>query len=249
MRITIVTIFPDMVKVVKEYGVIARAIKEGKLVIDIVNLRDYTTDKHRTVDDYSFGGGPGMVMKPEPFFRFYDEYVEKFGKPYVVFTSPQGKVLNNEIAKALAKKEKLVILCGRYEGVDERVMNLVDEEISIGDYVLTGGEIPAMVIVDVVSRFVPGVVDKESLKRESFYNDLLDYPNYTRPREYRGLKVPEVLLSGDHEEIEIWRRKESILKTIIRRPDLFLKKDLDKEDKIAIIKLVRELMECSRKST
>ena len=223
MRITIVTIFPDMVKVVKEYGVIARAIKEGKLVIDVVNLRDYTTDKHRTVDDYPFGGGPGMVMKPEPFFRLYDEYVEKFGKPYVVFTSPQGKVLNNEIAKALAKKEKLVILCGRYEGVDERVMNLVDEEISIGDYVLTGGEIPAMVIVDVVSRFVPGVVDEESLKRESFYNDLLDYPDYTRPREYRGLKVPEILLSGDHEKIEIWRRKESILKTIIRRPDLFLK--------------------------
>ncbi|HIP92187.1 MAG TPA: tRNA (guanosine(37)-N1)-methyltransferase TrmD [Thermotoga sp.] len=249
MRITIVTIFPDMVKVVKEYGVIAKAIKEGKLIIDVVNLRDYATDKHRTVDDYPFGGGPGMVMKPEPFFRFYDEYVEKFGKPYVVLTSPQGKVLNTKIAENLAKKEKLVILCGRYEGIDERVMNLVDEEISIGDYILTGGELPAMVIVDAVSRFVPGVVNEESLKRESFHSGLLDYPNYTRPREYRKLKVPEILLSGDHEEIEIWRRKESILRTIIKRPDLFLKKDLDKNDKIAIIKLVRELMECSKKST
>lgn len=249
MRITIVTIFPDMVKVVKEYGVIAKAIKEGKLIIDVVNLRDYATDKHRTVDDYPFGGGPGMVMKPEPFFRFYDEYVEKFGKPYVVLTSPQGKVLNTKIAENLAKKEKLVILCGRYEGIDERVMNLVDEEISIGDYILTGGELPAMVIVDAASRFVPGVVNEESLKRESFHSGLLDYPNYTRPREYRKLKVPEILLSGDHEEIEIWRRKESILRTIIKRPDLFLKKDLDKNDKIAIIKLVRELMECSKKST
>lgn len=249
MRITIVTIFPDMVKVVKEYGVIAKAIKEGKLIIDVVNLRDYATDKHRTVDDYPFGGGPGMVMKPEPFFRFYDEYVEKFGKPYVVLTSPQGKVLNTKTAENLAKKEKLVILCGRYEGIDERVMNLVDEEISIGDYILTGGELPAMVIVDAVSRFVPGVVNEESLKRESFHSGLLDYPNYTRPREYRKLKVPEILLSGDHKEIEIWRRKESILRTIIKRPDLFLKKDLDKNDKIAIIKLVRELMECSKKST
>lgn len=249
MRITIVTIFPDMVKVVKEYGVIAKAIKEGKLIIDVVNLRDYATDKHRTVDDYPFGGGPGMVMKPEPFFRFYDEYVEKFGKPYVVLTSPQGKVLNTKTAENLAKKEKLVILCGRYEGIDERVMNLVDEEISIGDYILTGGELPAMVIVDAVSRFVPGVVNEESLKRESFHSGLLDYPNYTRPREYRKLKVPEILLSGDHEEIEIWRRKESILRTIIKRPDLFFKKDLDKNDKIAIIKLVRELMECSKKST
>ena len=249
MRITIVTIFPEMVKVVKEYGVIARAVKEGKLVIDVVNLRDYATDRHRTVDDYPYGGGPGMVMKPEPFFRFYDEYVKNFGKPFVVLTSPQGRILNNEVAQQLASKENLVILCGRYEGIDERVMNLVDEEISIGDYVLTGGEIPAMVIVDVVSRFVPGVVDEESLKRESFYNDLLDYPNYTRPREYRGLKVPEILLSGNHEEIEIWRRKESILKTIIKRPDLFLKKTLDEKDKIALIKLVRELMECSKKST
>ncbi len=249
MRITVVTIFPDMVKVVREYGVIARAVKEGKLIIDVVNLRDYTTDKHRTVDDYPYGGGPGMVMKPEPFFRFYDDYVERYGKPYIVLTSPQGRVLNNEIARHLAKKEKLVILCGRYEGIDERVMTIVDEEISIGDYVLTGGEIPAMVIVDVVSRFIPGVVDEESLKRESFYDGLLDYPNYTRPREYRGLKVPEILLSGNHEEIEMWRRKESILKTIIKRPDLFLKKNLDEKDKIAIIKLVRELVECSRKST
>jgi len=245
MLITIVTIFPDMVEVVKKYGVVAKAVENGLVEIRVENLRDYTTDRHRTVDDYPYGGGTGMVMKPEPFFRFYESYVERYGKPYVILTSPQGRTFNYEIAEELSKKDNIVILCGRYEGIDERVMEIVDDEISIGDYILTGGELPAMVITDAVVRLVPGVVEKESVERESFHQGLLDHPVYTRPYEFRGKRVPDVLLSGDHERIEIWRRKESIKKTIMKRPDLFVKKQLDEVDKLAIIELFKELMkEC-----
>jgi len=242
VRIGILTIFPDFVKVIKEYGVIAQAVENNLLQIDIFNLRDFTTDKHKVVDDYAYGGGPGMVMKPEPFFKFFEYYNQMFGKPYVVLTSPQGKTLNNEIAKKLSAQERLLIICGRYEGIDERVMKFVDEEISIGDYVLTGGELPAMVITDVVSRFIPGVVEEESVKNDSFYNDLLDHPHYTRPRNIDGLEVPEVLLSGNHEEIELWRRKESLRKTISKRPDLFLKHQFDEVDKKALLLLFKELI-------
>ena len=245
MLITIVTIFPDMVEVVKKYGVVAKAVENGLVEIRVENLRDYTTDKHRTVDDYPYGGGTGMVMKPEPFFRFYESYVERYGKPYVILTSPQGRTFNYEIAEELSKKDNIVILCGRYEGIDERVMEIVDDEISIGDYILTGGELPAMVITDAVVRLVPGVVERESVERESFHQGLLDHPVYTRPYEFRGKRVPDVLLSGDHERIELWRRKESIKKTIMKRPDLFVKKQLDEMDKLAIIELFKELMkEC-----
>jgi len=242
----IVTIFPDFVKVIREYGVIAQAVENGLLEIEIFNLRDFTTDKHKVVDDYPYGGGPGMVMKPEPFFRFFEYYNANFGKPYVVLTSPQGKRLDNNLAKELAKREKLVIICGRYEGIDERVMSFVDEEISIGDYVLTGGELPAMVILDVVSRFIPGVVEEESVKNDSFYNDLLDHPHYTRPRETNGLSVPDVLISGNHEEVEMWRRKESLKKTMLKRPDLFMKHNFDDMDKKALISLFRELINNAR---
>ena len=247
MRFSVVTIFPEMIETFKKFGVVAQAIAEGIIEVNVYNLRDFTTDKHRVVDDYPFGGGPGMVMKAEPFFRFYDFYLEEFGKPYVVLTSPQGRIFDNGKAMELAKKEDLVIFCGRYEGIDERVMEIVDEEISIGDYVLTGGELAAMVMIDATSRFVPGVVDEESVKRESFMNDLLDHPVYTRPRSVRGKEVPEVLLSGDHEKIEIWRRKESMKKTILKRPDLFLKKEnFDRIDKLSIIELVRELIRGAR---
>ncbi len=247
MRFSIVTIFPDMIEAFKRYGVVAQAIAENIIEVNVYNLRDFTTDKHRVVDDYPFGGGPGMVMKAEPFFRFYDFYLKEFGKPYVVLTSPQGRIFDNEKAMELAQKKDLVVLCGRYEGIDERIMDIVDEEISIGDYVLTGGELAAMVIVDATARFVPGVVDEESVKRESFMNDLLDHPVYTRPRNVRGKSVPEVLLSGDHEKIEIWRRKESMKKTILKRPDLFLKKEtFDRIDKLSIIELFRELIKDAR---
>jgi len=217
LKISVLTIFPEMVEVIKKYGVISRAVQENKIEINIFNLRDFTSDKHRTVDDYPFGGGPGMVMKPEPFFRFYDFYVQAFGKPHTILTSPQGRTFNNDLVKELSLKENLLIICGRYEGIDERVMELVDDEISIGDYVLTGGELPAMVMIDAISRFVPGIISEESVIEESFNTGLLDHPHYTRPREFDGRKVPEVLLEGNHEKIELWRRKMSLKKTIQRR--------------------------------
>ncbi|MBO8160081.1 MAG: tRNA (guanosine(37)-N1)-methyltransferase TrmD [Thermosipho sp. (in: Bacteria)] len=241
MNISVVTIFPEMIEVITKYGVLAQAIKEGIIKINIFNLRDFTKDKHKTVDDYPFGGGPGMVMKPEPFFNFFEFYKENYGTPYVILTTPQGDTLNNDLVKELSKKDNIVIICGRYEGIDERVMNFVDKEISIGDYVLTGGELPAMVIIDSISRFVPGVIDKESLENESFNTGLLDHPHYTRPRDYNGNKVPEVLFSGNHKKIEIWRRKMALKKTLEKRPDLFLKKELDLIDKKALIELFREL--------
>ncbi|MBZ4650010.1 tRNA (guanosine(37)-N1)-methyltransferase TrmD [Thermosipho sp. (in: thermotogales)] len=242
MKISVLTIFPEMVEVIKKYGVISRAVQENKIEINIFNLRDFTSDKHRTVDDYPFGGGPGMVMKPEPFFRFYDFYVQAFGKPHTILTSPQGRTFNNDLVKELSLKENLLIICGRYEGIDERVMELVDDEISIGDYVLTGGELPAMVMIDAISRFVPGIISEESVIEESFNTGLLDHPHYTRPREFDGRKVPEVLLEGNHEKIELWRRKMSLKKTIKRRPDLFLKKEFDEVDKMALLELFKELI-------
>lgn len=242
LKISVLTIFPEMVEVIKKYGVISRAVQENKIEINIFNLRDFTSDKHRTVDDYPFGGGPGMVMKPEPFFRFYDFYVQAFGKPHTILTSPQGRTFNNDLVKELSLKENLLIICGRYEGIDERVMELVDDEISIGDYVLTGGELPAMVMIDAISRFVPGVISDESVIEESFNTGLLDHPHYTRPREFNGRKVPEVLLEGNHEKIELWRRKMSLKKTMQRRPDLFLKKEFDEVDKRALLELFRELI-------
>jgi tRNA (guanine37-N1)-methyltransferase len=242
LKISVLTIFPEMVEVIKKYGVISRAVQENKIEINIFNLRDFTSDKHRTVDDYPFGGGPGMVMKPEPFFRFYDFYVQAFGKPHTILTSPQGRTFNNDLVKELSLKENLLIICGRYEGIDERVMELVDDEISIGDYVLTGGELPAMVMIDAISRFVPGVISDESVIEESFNTGLLDHPHYTRPREFNGRKVPEVLLEGNHEKIELWRRKMSLKKTIKRRPDLFLKKEFDEVDKRALLELFKELI-------
>ncbi len=243
MKFAVVTIFPEIIETYTKYGVIGQAVKDGILKVEVYNLRDYAIDKHKTVDDYQFGGGPGMVMKPEPFFRFYENYTEKYGKPHVIMMSPQGEIFNNEKALRLSKKENVVIFCGRYEGVDERVFEIVDEEISIGDYVLSGGELPALVVIDATARFVKGVVDEESVKKESFMNNLLDHPVYTRPREFRGLKVPEVLLSGDHKRVELWRKKESIKKTILKRPDLFMKKEnFDELDKLAIMELVRELV-------
>ena len=252
IRIRVLTIFPDMFKALTDFGVIGKAIKEGIVDFKAVNLRDYTTDKHRVTDKYAYGGGPGLVMIPEPFFRYIDEHKQNFGsKPFVILTSPQGVVFNNHLAKQLSEKKDIVFFCGRYEGIDERVNTLVDMQISIGDYVLTGGELAAMVIIESLLRFVPGVVGKEdSVKRDSFYDGLLDHSHYTRPREYRGLKVPEVLLSGDHKKIELFRKKDAMLKTILKRPDLFMKKELNDEDKKVLIHIIRELVdECSKKST
>ncbi len=242
MRIIIATIFPEFVDTVRRYGVIGQAVESGILQIEVVNFRDFTSDKHRVVDDYPYGGGPGMVMKPEPFFRIHKHYSERYGKPFTILTSPQGVRFDNKVAQSLSQKENILIFCGRYEGVDERVMEVVDLEISIGDYVLSGGELAAMVICDAVSRFVPGVVEEESVKKDSFYNDLLDYPHYTRPAEFAGMEVPQVLLSGDHGKIEIYRTAESLKRTALRRPDLFVKRDFSEQEKKALIWLIRELI-------
>ncbi|TYB95832.1 MAG: tRNA (guanosine(37)-N1)-methyltransferase TrmD [Kosmotoga sp.] len=241
MSIRILTIFPDMFSSLLEWGVISRSVENGILEILPLDLRDFTDDKHRTTDDYPYGGGSGLVMKAPPFFRAYESITKQGIKPHVVFTTPRGTLFDNDKAKELAEKDNLLFLCGRYEGVDERVMTIVDEELSIGDFVLSGGELATMVMIDALSRFIPGVVgDIQSVKKDSFYNEVLDHSHYTRPRETNNLKVPEVMLSGNHKKIELCRRKESLLKTIMRRPDLFMKHELDEVDKKALIEIIKE---------
>lgn len=212
-------------------SLIKKARDKGLLNINLVDIRDFTADKHKTADDTPYGGGPGMVMKPEPLTKAIKKVMGPRSK--VILLCPTGTTLDQEKAKALANEEHLILICGHYEGIDERIRNkYVQEEISIGDYVLTGGEIPAMVIIDCISRLIPGVVkEDESVRRDSFYEGLLDYPSYTRPEEFEGEKVPEVLLSGNHKEIEDWRRKESLKKTLEKRPDLLVKAKLSEKDR------------------
>lgn len=221
MRFDIITIFPEMFAGVFAAGIVRKALDKGRIEIAVHDLRDYTRDKHRQVDDRPFGGQEGMVMKPEPIFRAV-EAVRRDGDSRVYLLSPQGSRFDSAAAKKLASHDQVILICGRYEGVDERVAeHLVDGEISIGDYVLSGGEPAAVVVVDAAARFVPGVVGKEgSVRHDSFADRLLDFPQYTRPREFRGLKVPQVLFSGDHREIARWRRKKALEKTARARPDL-----------------------------
>ncbi len=232
MVVDIVTIFPQMVEPALAEGVIGRARTKGVVDVRARDLRDYTTDRHRVVDDIPFGGGPGMVMKPEPLFRAIEAISAERGAPSaVILTTPQGRRFSHAEAERFSRMERLVIICGRYEGVDERVAEaLVTDEISIGDYVLTGGELPALVVVDAVVRLVPGVVgDDQSVAADSFADGWLDYPHYTRPAEFRGMKVPDVLLSGHHAEIAKWRREQQRRRTEERRPDLIRRQELDKE--------------------
>lgn len=243
MKFDIVTIFPRMVRVPLEEGVVGRAIARGLLDVKVHDLRDFTTDRHRVVDDVPFGGGPGMVLKPEPFFRAVERIRQERGNPgAVVLTSPDGATLTQSVAGRLRQLEHIVILCGRYEGVDERVrQHLATEEISIGDYVLSGGELPALVIVDTVARLVPGVVgDEQSVARDTFARGLLDFPQYTRPAEFAGYAVPQVLLSGHHAAIERWRRREALARTLERRPDLLANAELDPEDRAILSELVKK---------
>jgi tRNA (guanine37-N1)-methyltransferase len=226
MRFDIVTIFPEIFSGPFDFGIIKRAVAAGLVEIGIHDLRDYTVDRHRQVDDRPFGGGAGMVMKPEPLFRAV-ENITRGGGARVVLLSPQGRLFNQEVARELSEVDRLVLICGRYEGVDERVVeNVVDDELSIGDYVLSGGEIPAMVLTDAIVRLLPGAlgcessIERESFSRASDWQGLLDYPQYTRPANYRGLEVPGVLLGGNHAEIERWRRSKAIEKTLKRRPEL-----------------------------
>jgi tRNA (guanine37-N1)-methyltransferase len=222
IRFDILSIFPEMFNSPFESSIIKKARDKGLVEINLLNIRDFTEDKHRMTDDAPYGGGGGMVMKVEPIDRAIAGITPKSGRALTVLMTPQGERLNQTIAEDLSHYEQIIVICGHYEGVDERVrQNLADREISIGDYVLTGGELSAMVLVDAVSRLIPGVLgNSESATIDSFSSGLLEYPHYTRPSEYRGWKVPEVLLSGHHREIEEWRRKESLKRTKIRRPDM-----------------------------
>lgn len=237
MRVDILTLFPEMFQGPLNESLLKKAQEKGLLSLSIIDIRDFTTDKHKTADDTPYGGGAGMVMKPEPIAKALSTVDHR--QSTVILMCPTGNVLTQDRVKELAKTEHLVLLCGHYEGVDERVREMIDEEISIGDYVLTGGELPAMVLVDAIARHIPGVVkEEESVKKDSFYEGLLDYPSYTKPEEFEGKKVPEVLLSGHHAEIERWRRKEALKRTLFRRPDLLASTELSEKDRELLNEIV-----------
>lgn len=242
MRFEIITIFPEIFREVFDFGIIRRAREAGLIEILVHDLRDYTHDRHRQVDDRPFGGGAGMVMKPGPLFRAIEAITHGDPDARAVLLSPQGRLFSQSVAEEFSRQEKLVLICGRYEGIDERVVeHAVADEVSIGDYVLSGGEIPAMVVVDAVTRLIPGALGcQESSERESFVDDLLDYPHYTRPAVYRGLKTPDVLTSGNHAEIEAWRRRKAVEKTARRRPDLIRKASLSESEQREVEKILKE---------
>ncbi len=233
MRFDILSIFPEMFIPLMSYGIIGRAVKEGQIEINVVNIRDFGEGPHQMVDDRPFGGGDGMVMKPEPIFRALESLPRVEGDRKVVLLTPQGQLFNQSLARNLTKLKQIVLVCGRYEGVDERVRSrYVDMELSVGDYISTGGELPAMVIVEVVGRLIPGILGGEkSTLEESFEDNFLEYPQFTRPRVFQGEGVPSVLLSGDHGRIRLWRRTQSIKRTLERRPDLLEKAHLSEKDK------------------
>ena len=223
MKFSVLTLFPEMFTPLKE-SIIGKAVEDKKIELNLINIRDFSKDKHKKVDDTPYGGGAGMVMKADVVYDAYQSVREEGAK--VIFLSPQGKTLNQDKVKKLGKEKHLILLCGHYEGIDQRVIDeIVDEEISIGDYVLTGGELPAMVLIDSVSRYVDGVLSEESIKEESFTNNLLEYPQYTRPEIFHGIKVPEVLLSGHHENIKKWREEQSLKNTLQKRPNLLKGKE------------------------
>ena len=231
MKFNVLTLFPEMFSALDE-SIIGRGKEKGLIDINLINIRDFSKNKHKKVDDTPYGGGAGMVMEPTVVYDAYCSVKESNAK--VIYMSPQGKTLNQQMVQDLAKEENIILLCGHYEGIDQRVIDeIVDEEISIGDYVLTGGELPAMVLIDSVSRYVEGVLKEDSVQEESFTNGLLEYPQYTRPEIFLGKRVPEVLLSGHHENIKEWRRDQSIINTYLKRPDLLKEIELsDKEQKM-----------------
>ena len=234
MNFHVLTLFPEMIQQGMNTSIIGRAITGGYLSVETINIRDYAFNKHQKVDDYPYGGGAGMLMQAEPVYLAYQSIEEKIGyRPRVVYLTPQGSVFNQTMAKDFAKEKDLVFLCGHYEGIDERVLEeVVTDLVSIGDYVLTGGELPAMVMIDTISRLVPGVLHNDvSAEFESFQDNLLEYPQYSRPEEWHGKKVPPVLMSGHHANIEKWRREQSILRTYERRPDLLEKSNLTEKEK------------------
>lgn len=234
MNYHVLTLFPEMIEHGMNTSIIGRAIEQGLLSLEAVNIRDYSTNKHHKVDDYPYGGGAGMVMQAQPIYDAYCALEKKMEKkPRVIYLTPQGRTFSQKIAQDLAKEQNLVFLCGHYEGIDERVLEeIVTDYVSIGDYVLTGGELPAMVMMDTISRLIPGVLNNEdSAEYESFQNSLLEHPQYSRPEVWKDKRVPEVLLSGHHEKIAQWRHEQSLERTFLRRPDLLEKAPLDKKDK------------------
>lgn len=244
MKISAVSIFPQIFSVLSDYGVTGKALEKKLIDFTAFDLREFTSDKHKVTDRPGFGGGAGMVMLIEPFFNFYDYYMKTYSvKPYVVLMSPAGKTFTNDIARELSQKDDLVFFCGRYEGIDERINSIVDMELSAGDFVMTGGELPSMLMIDAISRFIPGVVgDENSVINDSFYDGLLDYPHYTKPAVFRNMTVPEVLRSGNHKEIDLYRKKQSFINTILKRPDLFIKRELSAEDKKVLVEIITELI-------
>jgi tRNA (guanine37-N1)-methyltransferase len=246
MKVKILTLFPDMVKPVLNQSILKRAIEGGFLEVQVLDIRDYSNNKHRQADDAPYGGGAGMILSPQPIFELFDS-IQPGGPFRTILTSPRGRTFTQEMAEELSRESRTILfLCGHYEGIDERVrIALESEEVSIGDYVLTGGELPALVMLDSIARLIPGVLgDEDSLKEESFSSALLEYPHYTRPSEIRGIKVPPVLLSGNHEEIRKWRLKESLRKTMESRPDLIAQKKLTDIE----LKLIKEIEEEEKES-
>lgn len=224
MKFHVLTLFPEMITGALSTSIIGKAMERGQISLEAVNIRDYTLDKHKKVDDYTYGGGAGMLMAAQPVYDAYQAVLSPDKpKPRTIYVTPQGPTFNQEMAKEFALEEELVILCGHYEGIDERVLEeIVTDYVSIGDYVLTGGELPAMVMIDAIARFVPGVLSNdESAMTESFHDDLLEYPQYTRPAVWMGKEVPAILLSGDHKKVEEWRLEQSVQRTRERRPDLY----------------------------
>ena len=240
MNFHVLTLFPDMVRDGFQTSITGRAAEKGLLSLETINIRDFSVHKHNRVDDYPYGGGAGMVMQAEPVYLAYESVAKRTGgTPRVLYMSPQGRVFDQRMAEELAREDELVFLCGHYEGIDERVLQeIVTDEVSIGDYVLTGGELPALVIMDAVSRLLEGVLhNEESAQFDSFHDNLLEYPQYSRPEEWRGRTVPPVLLSGHHANVERWRREQSLIRTRERRPDLLEHAQLTEEDKKFLAKL------------
>lgn len=241
MKFDVLTLFPEMFEPLKQ-SIIKRAVEKNLIDINLINIRDFSEDKHNKVDDTPYGGGAGMLMKPDVVDRAYNSIKSENAK--VIYLTPQGKTLNQRIVRDLSKQEHLILLCGHYEGIDQRVLDkIVDEEISIGDYVLTGGELPAMVLIDSVSRYVDGVLSDESTDEESFSNGLLEYPQYTRPEIFDNVKVPNVLISGHHENIRKWRRERSLENTFKKRPEMLENIELTEKEKVYIEKLKKEVQE------
>lgn len=249
MNFHVMTLFPEMVMNGLHTSILGRASEKGLLSFEAINIRDYTLEKHGKVDDYPYGGGAGMVMQAEPIYRAYEALTSRLAKkPRVIYLTPQGRVFNQKIAEELAGEDDLVFLCGHYEGVDERVLEMiVTDELSAGDYVLTGGELPAMMMIDCISRLVPGVLNNDvSAEFESFHDNLLEYPQYSRPEEFMGRRVPEILLSGHHANVEKWRREQSIIRTFERRPELLEEAVLSKKEKAFLEKLMAERAEAEK---